>query len=301
MTSGPSDLTPPSSGAGDDRTADPPADLDGQVRVSDPARWLASRFAPPGARRRLVALYAVHHEIARVREVVSDPLVGEIRLAWWSEGVQEAYETPASARRHPAVLALADAVAHPAPRPSRDLFEEIIDARRRDLDDSPFKTAGEVAAYAEATAGGLMRAAARMLAPEAEIAPEIDAALDAAGRAWGLAGLAIAFPAHASQGFVVIPDAPSGLELHRIIEARDAGAIRTLVGPLVEAAADALVEARAGLARAPAALWPAYGYAALLEARLRALRSGDPFAQATNGPGFMDRARLVLAAATGAI
>jgi phytoene synthase len=290
----------------EERAADPSAglgasSLDRQVRAADPARWLASRFAPPEARKRLVALYAVHHEIARVREAVSDPLVGEIRLAWWSEAVEEAYETPDRARRHPAVLALTEALAPPAPRPPRDLFEALIDSRRRDLESRPFADAAEIARYAEATAGGLMRLAARLLAPGAELSAEIDAGLAAAGRAWGLAGLAVAFPAHASQGFVAVPDAPSGVEIHRMIEARDAAAVRAITAPLAAAAGEALAEARAALKGAAAALWPAYGYAALVEPRLKALGSADPFVLAAKTPGFVDRARLVMSAAAGRI
>jgi phytoene synthase len=281
--------------AGERRAAEV-LDLDDELRRLDEARWLASRFAPRASRARLVALYAWHHEVARVRESVGDPLVGEIRLAWWREAVAEIYETPERARRHPTVLALRDALAAP-PRPPRALFEALIDARARDLDDRRFADMSELAAYATATAGALMKLAARLLEDERAIGPALDAGLEAAGRAWGLAGLARAFPVHAVAGWVVVPGAPSAGEITRIVADHDAAAVRALTAPLAQAAAAALGEARASLKDAPATLWPAHGYVALLPGQLNALAASDPFA--IRRIGLIDRARLVLAAATG--
>jgi phytoene synthase len=277
------------------------SDLDNEARRVDEARWLASRFAPSAGRARLAALYAWNHEIARVRETVSDPLVGEIRLAWWREAIGEIYEAPERARRHPVVLALADAIAPPAPRPPRALFEALIDARARDLDPRRFADLDEISLYVEATAGGLAKLAARLLVGAGEIAPATDAGLGAAGRSWGLAGLARAFPRHAATGWIAVPDAPSAAEIARMLAARDAVAVRAFTRPLVDAARSAFGEARATLAGAPPALWPAFGYLALLPSQLRALATADPFVLAQRGPGVLDRVRLVLAAARGGV
>ena len=63
--------------------------LDDLVRRVDEDRWLASRFAPADVRARLIALYAVNYEIARTAEVVREPGVGDIRLAWWRDALAE--------------------------------------------------------------------------------------------------------------------------------------------------------------------------------------------------------------------
>ena len=55
------------------------------VRAADKDRFLATLFAPAEHRRGLFALYAFNIEVSRVREVVREPLSGEIRLQWWSE------------------------------------------------------------------------------------------------------------------------------------------------------------------------------------------------------------------------
>jgi phytoene synthase len=182
------------------------------------------------------------------------------------------------------------------------LLEALIDARLRDLVDRRFADMSELRAYAGETAGALIRLAARLLADE-EIAPELDRGLEAAGRAWGLAGLARAFPAHAAAGFIVVPGAPGAAELGALLAARDAAAVRALTAPLLAAARVEHAAARRALADAPAALWPAYGYLALAPALIRALArpDADPFALAVHPHGLLDRALLVGAAVLGRI
>ena len=64
--------------------------LDDLVRRVDPDRWLASRFiADASARADVIALYAFNYELARVAGGVSNALMGEIRLTWWREAMEE--------------------------------------------------------------------------------------------------------------------------------------------------------------------------------------------------------------------
>ena len=88
----------------------PLEDLEAAVRRSDLDRWLASRFiADAGRRADVIALYALDHVLGRVPHQVSNPLMGEIRLTWWSEALDEIYGS-GPVRAHPVALALADAV-----------------------------------------------------------------------------------------------------------------------------------------------------------------------------------------------
>src|ERR1700760_376712 len=64
------------------------------VRRHDPARFLTALCAPPEKRDALFTLYAFNHELARAREVVSQPPLALIRLQWWREVVEGA------SRRH---------------------------------------------------------------------------------------------------------------------------------------------------------------------------------------------------------
>jgi phytoene synthase len=156
-------------------------DLDAQIRRVDPDRWLASRFVADRALRAdLIALYAFNHELARAAEVASQPLVGEMRLAWWREALDEMFEGR-PLRKHPAALGLFGAAARRGL--ARAPLEALVDAHLRDLDGWPLGT-DEALDYIDATAGRLMTLAAGLLAPEAE-----PPSVRHAARAWGLAGL----------------------------------------------------------------------------------------------------------------
>ncbi len=160
--------------------SDDDGDLDALVRRGGPDRWLASRFiTDPAARADVIVLYAVNYELSRAAEVASQPLVGEMRLAWWREVLDEIDEGR-PVRRHPAAIALAEAARRRGLE--RDGLEALIDGRLRELEPWPLAE-DEVTQYLDATAGCLMTLAARVLAPDARID------LRAAGRAWGLAGL----------------------------------------------------------------------------------------------------------------
>ena len=142
-----------------------PTDLDDLVRRVDPDRWLSSRFvADPLVRADLVALYAYDHELARAPKVASNPLLGEIRLTWWREMLDEAYEGR-PVRRHPTAQALGTAIARrDLPRES---LEAMIDARYRELDPAPMGEA-EALDWARETGGRAAALAAGLLDPSGE-------------------------------------------------------------------------------------------------------------------------------------
>ena len=55
------------------------------VRQFDKDRYLSALLAPEAHRNGLMALYAYNAEISRIRELVSEPLPGEVRLQWWRD------------------------------------------------------------------------------------------------------------------------------------------------------------------------------------------------------------------------
>ena len=154
----------------------------------DPARTLAAKLAPKLEADRLIGLYAFQYEIARVSESVSEPMLGAIRLQWWREAVDE-IRVGKPVRAHDTAQALEDALAPIKVTYPLSLLDEMIDARERDLDETPFETIPSLNDYAAATAGTLTLAAASALAQD-PIAETIQVGLRNAGRAWGLAGLA---------------------------------------------------------------------------------------------------------------
>ncbi len=168
------------------------------VRRTDFDRYLTALFAPAGARERLFALYAFNHEIAKVRETVSEPMIGQIRLQWWREAIDGIYA--GKPRKHMVVEALAQAVAV-SPPPRAD-FEALIDAREFDLAGRAPATVAELEGYAEASASRLLYLAAALLGARDEATR---AALRPLGIAWALTGLIRAIPFHARARRQYIP------------------------------------------------------------------------------------------------
>ena len=75
-----------------DMVDDAPSDLDALVARVDPDRWLSSRFISDAKKRAdVVALYAFDYELARAPRVASNPMIGEIRLTWWREVLDEVF------------------------------------------------------------------------------------------------------------------------------------------------------------------------------------------------------------------
>lgn len=152
--------------------------LDDLVRRVDPDRWLASRFIGDlAARADVIALFGLNYELARVAGGVSNALMGEIRITWWREAMEEiaAGKPP---RKHPNVEALA------ASRFDPNALATLAEARFADLDEGPLKDEAAVLAYVDATAGALAVLAARRLDASAD--PH---AVKGAARAFGLTGL----------------------------------------------------------------------------------------------------------------
>jgi 15-cis-phytoene synthase len=169
------------------------------VRAADRDRFLATLFAPREERGALFALYAFNVEIARVREVVRDPVAGEIRLQWWSDVL--AGDGRGEIEAHPVASALRASVARYGLLPER--LQTTISARRFDLYDEPMATLADLEAYADGASSSLIALAAQIL--NGGGAPDIDALSHHAGRAQAIAGLLKAFPFHAARGQLFAP------------------------------------------------------------------------------------------------
>src|SRR3981189_3867719 len=94
------------------------------VRHHDRDRYQTALFAPARRREALLALYAFNYEIARVRETVTQPMLGQIRLQWWRENIAAAFEG-GPFRHHPVVEPLAAVIRDL--RLTRDHFDRLID------------------------------------------------------------------------------------------------------------------------------------------------------------------------------
>jgi NADH dehydrogenase [ubiquinone] 1 alpha subcomplex assembly factor 6 len=268
------------------------------VRRHDPDRYQTALFAPAGRREALFALYAFNYEIARVRESVTQPMLGQIRLQWWREVVDAAY-TGAMPRQHEVAAPLAAAIREHAL--TRAHFDRLIDTRERDLADEPPADLAALEAYAEGTSATLLYLAIEVLGvAEAGVV----AAAREVGIGYAVAGLLRAVPFHARAGRCYIPAdiaARAGLDRADSANLRDSAGLRAAAAEIAEAGARHLRAARRYRRDVPrsarAALLPSV-IADRFLARLQ--RAGcNPFAPELAAPDPLQSWRLLAAALRG--
>lgn len=236
------------------------------VRRHDNDRYLCALFAPQERREDLFALYAFNQELAKTRESVSEPMLGQIRLQWWRDAVEECHAgTP---RRHEVVTPLAEAVQRC--HLSRDLMDRLVEVRERDLDDAPPATLDELLVYCNDTAGTLAGIALGVLGVE-------DVRVLGAGRkigqAWALIGLlrASAFLARSARTMLPTDRCDAhGLVMRDYRELRDHAGLRAVVAELA-GRAEALLQEAAGVRLRAAA--PVLLQASLARGHLKRLRA----------------------------
>lgn len=269
--------------------------LGGFVRLHDRDRYQTALFAPAERRTALFALYAFNYEVARVRESVSQPMLGQIRLQWWREAVDAAY-AGAPARQHVVAEPLAAVIRELVP--SRRYLDRIIDTRERDLTDEPPADLEALEDYAEGTSAALLCLALEVLGAAA---PDVAAAAREVGIGYALAGLLRAMPVHAAAGRCYIPAqlaARAGVDPQGYARRRADAGLRTAAAALAEVAAAHLGAARRRQPRTTrssrAAMLPAV-IADHFIARL-AKAGFDPFAPALALPDTLQSWRLFAAA-----
>lgn len=129
------------------------------VRAADRDRFLGALFAPEPARRGLLALLALDHELARTRIVTREPMLARIRLEWWREAVAEAAGS-ARPRAQPIVESLSEIARRHGI--GAEPFVRLIDAREEEIE-GPLDVvrAGHALADLELAVLGLSDAATR--------------------------------------------------------------------------------------------------------------------------------------------
>jgi phytoene synthase len=269
------------------------------VRQHDRDRFLATLFAPAERRDDLFALYAFNYEVAKTREVVSEPLLGRIRLQWWRESLDAIYaEVPV--RRHEVVEPLAAAIRRHNLK--RAHFDRLIAAREFDLGDEPPASLASLEAYAEDTSAPLVWLALEVLGQRGETAIK---AGRAAGIAYALSGILRTIPFHARQKRLYLPNDlvhAAGLRVDReLFELRSSPALRQVVEHIADVVGRYLAQLRTLKRDMPRAGLAALLLATLAKADLARLRRAgyDPFDRRLAAPDTWRSWRLMLAALTG--
>ena len=246
-----------------------------RVREAGKDRFLATLFAPKQQRGPLFALYAFAADIAEVRDRITSPLPGEVRLQWW-RGVLTGTE-PGDAAANPVAAGLLDTVRRFAlPVPA---LLGLVDAHSFDLYDAPMATLAALESYAAATSATIIRLAARVLSDGSE--PGQAAASRHAGMACTIADVLQRLPQHCARGQRYLPDevlARHGAAAADLQAGRVTSELRAVLAELYQLAEHHLAALRSGEG-VPPRLLPAFLPVSLVPPALArmARADADPF------------------------
>ncbi|MDK4713918.1 phytoene/squalene synthase family protein [Rhizobium sp. CNPSo 4039] len=223
------------------------------LRDTDRDRYLACLLAPEDKRPALAALYAFNAELARVRDLVHEPLPGEVRMQYWRDLLEG--QSHGSSEANPLASELLTAIEQY--RLPRQTLMDMIDARIFDLYDDPMESRSSLEGYAGETASALIQLASLVLS-----ADEAKRSADAAGHAGvaqAIAGLLLLMPLHRHRGQLYLPLeilAATGLDRDGFLAGEDKPRISAAIEAFAGLGREHLAKARAAGA-IPRAVFPA--------------------------------------------
>ncbi|ABD88321.1 phytoene/squalene synthase family protein [Rhodopseudomonas palustris] len=168
------------------------------VRNHDFDRYAATLFLDAEHRRAALALAAFNVEIVRVRDQVSQPLPGEIRLQWWTDML--AGQGHGGVEGNPVAAELQRAIGRYA-LPVAPL-SRLIEAHIFDLYNDPMPDQTTFEVYLDETSAALLAHAAQLLGPASD---DIAHLAHHAGLAVGGSRLLAAFPRDAARRQLFVP------------------------------------------------------------------------------------------------
>lgn len=256
-----------------------------QLRELDRDRYATSLVVPTEHRAAVQSVFAFSAEIAAVRERVSEPGPGEIRLQWWVDAIEG--NGHGAIANNPVTDALLRTL-ETYQLPSGPLLR-LLAARRFDLYNDPMPDIGQFEGYAGETVSVLYQYAAMILA-----GGPAEAAAEAAGHlgvAQALVGHLRAFGYNAARGQLFLPlsifkaHGVREADIHGGIDSDQLQAALAQVRDLARAHAD---KAKAAIDQLDSALKPAFSGIALVEADMKTgARVENPFAGRAAPPAFM--------------
>lgn len=236
------------------------------LRDSDRDRYLATLALPAEKRDAVVAILAFNADVAAIRERVSGPAPGEIRLQWWNDALTG--EGHGAIRQNPLADALLDTLDRYALPPGT--LQRLIGARRFDLYDDPMPDLETFEGYAGETASTLLQLSAMILNEGLPVEPG-----DAAGHlgvAQAMVGHLRAFGFVASQGRIMLPWSifeANGVTEGEIFSGIDSEGLHEALGQIAELAGGHLSKARTAIGLLPKSVRPAFAIVPVIEAQLR--------------------------------
>ncbi|HEY4200491.1 MAG TPA: phytoene/squalene synthase family protein [Devosiaceae bacterium] len=247
------------------------------LKATDPDRYYATLVIREDRRVAVQAIYAFAADVASVRERVSEPAPGEIRLQWWDDALTG--QGHGNVRQNPVADALLTTIGEYG-LPVVPL-QRLIAARRFDLYQDPMTDVLSFEGYAGETVSVLYQFAAMILNGGAPV-EEGDAA-GHLGVANALIGHSRAFGYNASTMRLFLPSSlfkAHGVSESEIFSGQATEGIRAALAQIQDLAREHLDKAAVASAVLPRTLRPAFAMVPVLRAELRQLEQGgrNPFA-----------------------
>lgn len=247
------------------------------VRTRDFRTHAASLFVPPEARRAWIALAAFNAEVSYVRDHVSQPLPGEIRLQWWRDVLTgEGRGSSGEAEANPVAAELLRAITrYDLPV---ETFVRLIDAHVFDVYDDPMPDMAALEAHCRDTSAAMYGLRARILGAAL---PDVARIADHAGIAEGLTDVMLALPRHAARRQLYLPG--DLMSVHTVIAEevflqQSNASLKDALAHLRREAGSQLEQALAMLTSAPVSARAAFLPLAVIGKILTRLESSEPFA-----------------------
>jgi len=249
------------------------------VRAHDFARYASTLFMPADQHRALWALYAFNVEISRVREQVSQPLPGEMRLQWWTDMLAGAGHGGVEGNPVAAELLLAIRNWRLPVEP----LSRLIDEHQFDLYNDPMPTMAALEGYINDTSAVLFSLGAGIAARPSE---EVEHLARHAGLAQGMAQVIAALPRDTSRRQLFVPQQlleSHGCGIEEVFAGKQTPRLRAALGQLLDEARGHLKTALALLADVPPQVRPVFLPLAMVDRDLKRMSrvDNDPFALQT--------------------
>lgn len=263
------------------------------LKQHDPDRYFSTLVLKDNLRPAIQALYAFSADVAAIRDRVSDPAPGEIRLQWWTDAF--AGQGHGAVRQNPIADAFLDTIE--TFRLPTGPLQRLIAARRFDLYHDPMPDLPTFEGYAGETVSALYQYAAMILNGGEPVEPG-----DAAGHlgvAHALIGHLRAFGYNASQGRIFLPVsifAANGVNEGEILAGTVSEGLLAAHAQLSDLAGEHLDKADAAIAVTPKTLRPAFALSAVLRAQIKRIEAANatPFSPPADVADWRKIAMLAL-------
>ena len=245
------------------------------VRSHDFPRYASTLFMPAAPRRALLALYAFNVEISRVRDQVSQPLPGEVRLQWWTDMLAGAGHGGVEGNPVAAELLLAiRSFRLPVER-----LSHLIEEHQFDLYNDPMPSMAALEGYIDDTASALFSLGADIAGDRSD---EIKHLARHAGLAQGMARVIAALPLDASRRQLFVPLQlleSYGSHIEEVFAGKQTPTLRAALDQLIGEAREHLKTALELLKNAPPQVKPVFLPLALVARDLLRMSraDNDPF------------------------